>query len=351
MELPDDSVRNTPQGSAMSSSFDPYQQWFGIPTGEQPPDHYRLLGVEPFCDDSERIAQAADQQMMRIGALLRGDHAREAQRILGQLASAKICLADPNTKTTYDAALRGRLAANARSTSKTASPPAKAESSAPPDTAARPHRRTDAGSWLPVIAVLLTMLIVAMASITLMLWTMKRREAQRRTAETAEHESPRPAASEPEPSNVMQAPDDPSVFGQDEIGQLHLLPTFAELSGQSIRLRSVQGQSVISGWTSTESVVQWRFDVHTPGVFRIELTYAAGDASQGGAYTLAIGEATSSGTVRSTGGLDTFVSEKIGFMAIRKPGRHTLTMRATRINGAELMRLQSIHLSPAGRGR
>ena len=31
--------------------FDPYHKWLGIAAHEQPPTHYRLLGIAPFeCD-------------------------------------------------------------------------------------------------------------------------------------------------------------------------------------------------------------------------------------------------------------------------------------------------------------
>ncbi len=30
----------------MSEQFDPYHSWLGIPAKDQPPQHYRLLGVE-----------------------------------------------------------------------------------------------------------------------------------------------------------------------------------------------------------------------------------------------------------------------------------------------------------------
>ena len=36
----------------MSEAFDPYYRWLGIPPGEQPPDHYRLLGIERFEADA-----------------------------------------------------------------------------------------------------------------------------------------------------------------------------------------------------------------------------------------------------------------------------------------------------------
>ena len=44
-------------------SFDPYHKWLAIPPEEQPPNHYRLLGVSPFESDPDVIENAADQRM------------------------------------------------------------------------------------------------------------------------------------------------------------------------------------------------------------------------------------------------------------------------------------------------
>ena len=30
----------------MAANFDPYYKWLGIPPEEQPPNHYRLLGIQ-----------------------------------------------------------------------------------------------------------------------------------------------------------------------------------------------------------------------------------------------------------------------------------------------------------------
>jgi hypothetical protein len=30
------------------AGFDPYHVWLGIPPHEQPPNHYRLLGIAPL---------------------------------------------------------------------------------------------------------------------------------------------------------------------------------------------------------------------------------------------------------------------------------------------------------------
>lgn len=45
----------------MANAFDPYHKWLGIPPKAQPPNHYRLLGLELYEDDLEVIVAAADE--------------------------------------------------------------------------------------------------------------------------------------------------------------------------------------------------------------------------------------------------------------------------------------------------
>ena len=35
----------------MNEAFDPYYKWLGIPREEQPPNHYRVLGIRVFEED------------------------------------------------------------------------------------------------------------------------------------------------------------------------------------------------------------------------------------------------------------------------------------------------------------
>ena len=90
----------------MDSSFNPYLKWLGIPLKDQPPHHYRLLGVELFEGDAEVIERAADRQMTYIRSLQTGEHAAAAQNLLNEFAAAKICLLNSQTKQQYDASLR-----------------------------------------------------------------------------------------------------------------------------------------------------------------------------------------------------------------------------------------------------
>ena len=87
----------------MTEDFDPYHRWLGIPPKYQPPDHYRLLGLETLENDREVIRDAAERQMGHVRQYHLGSHAELSQRILNELAAAKACLLDPDKKAAYDA--------------------------------------------------------------------------------------------------------------------------------------------------------------------------------------------------------------------------------------------------------
>ncbi len=91
--------------------IDPYYEWLGIPPKHQPPDHYRLLGLELFEDDRNVIATAADRQMGFVKTYQTGPPEAEelSQRILNELSAARICLLNPKRKDVYDRSLRAEL--------------------------------------------------------------------------------------------------------------------------------------------------------------------------------------------------------------------------------------------------
>jgi hypothetical protein len=92
--------------AAMLKPFDPYHLWLGIPPEEQPPDHYRLLGIARFESDSDVIMLAAHRQMAHVKTFALGPHVAASQDILNQLARAKLCLVNPQKRARYDASLR-----------------------------------------------------------------------------------------------------------------------------------------------------------------------------------------------------------------------------------------------------
>jgi hypothetical protein len=91
----------------MQDGFDPYQQWLGIPAVEQPPDHYRLLGLPPFTGDRTAISRAAEARIAQVRLADAGRQPQLAERLVAALTMARQTLLDPPKKLTYDAILRG----------------------------------------------------------------------------------------------------------------------------------------------------------------------------------------------------------------------------------------------------
>ena len=87
------------------------QTFDGITSGwataeEQPPNHYRLLGVGLFESQPAVIASAADRQMGHLRTFQSGRHSVLSQQLLNEVAAAKVCLLNPSKKAAYDEQLR-----------------------------------------------------------------------------------------------------------------------------------------------------------------------------------------------------------------------------------------------------
>lgn len=93
----------------MTQAFDPYHKWLGIPPTEQPPNHYRLLGLTLFEGDVDAIESAADQRMAHVRTFQLSQHTELSQRLLND-AAARVCLLKPGEKIAYDRKLRDHLA-------------------------------------------------------------------------------------------------------------------------------------------------------------------------------------------------------------------------------------------------
>ena len=91
-------------------TFDPYHKWLGIATKDQPPNHYRLLAIDLFESDPEVIDAGANRQMAYLQQRATGEHAGLSQKLLNEIAVARLCLLNPKQKAEYDAGLRRGLA-------------------------------------------------------------------------------------------------------------------------------------------------------------------------------------------------------------------------------------------------
>ena len=90
----------------MNEQFDPYYTWLGIPPEEQPPNCYRLLGLRPFETNPQVIENGANRQMSHLRTFQVGPQSASSQKLLNEVAAAKICLLNPAKKAEYDRRLR-----------------------------------------------------------------------------------------------------------------------------------------------------------------------------------------------------------------------------------------------------
>lgn len=93
------------------ATFDAYHKWLGIPPAEQPPSHYRLLGLAAFEADGDVIDAAANRQMAFLQTCANGPHAADSQRLLTEVAAARLVLLG-GKRDAYDATLRAAVPAS-----------------------------------------------------------------------------------------------------------------------------------------------------------------------------------------------------------------------------------------------
>ncbi|MDH3718147.1 MAG: hypothetical protein OES79_08495, partial [Planctomycetota bacterium] len=90
----------------MGDEFDPYFKWLGIPPEQQPPNHYRLLGVPVFTDDADVVSHAVDRLMAHLRTFQSGPKSAHSQKLLNEISAARVCLLNAENKAAYDDQLR-----------------------------------------------------------------------------------------------------------------------------------------------------------------------------------------------------------------------------------------------------
>ncbi len=117
----------------MGEKFDAYYKWLGIPPKDQPPHHYRLLGIEIFEEDREVIDAAANRLMGYLKDLAVGDEGTYTQNLLNEISRARLCLLNKKKKPAYDQQLRSQLeAADVRKSTVKGPPPKATKRTGPP---------------------------------------------------------------------------------------------------------------------------------------------------------------------------------------------------------------------------
>lgn len=167
---------------------DPYYIWLGIAPEEQPPNHYRLLGLRAFEDNAEVIREAALRQMAHVRTYQLGPHQETSQQVLNELAAARSCLLDPQRKLAYDLALRTTLASR--------TPPEPPPSPPPVPPGARRPR-----NWAAPTAAL-ACLAIAVAGVAILARMLGEPQGHVEEARRVDASAPSPSNPPPRPAEV-----------------------------------------------------------------------------------------------------------------------------------------------------
>ena len=201
------------------ASFDPYLVWLGIRPEDQPPDHYRLLGIKPYEPKPEVIVRAAKRQMARVKNAQSGEVSQLAQDILKEIALARNCLLDPVKRAEHDRQLKTRLEQQAGPTrpSRSANPPGPEQirSSGPVGIMATNGQESSSGIRRAERSPLSRLMSIVLGGIAGTLLAVAILYAvHSRDAAVARRESPPPAGSQPvvapTPLGPDRAPQEPS---------------------------------------------------------------------------------------------------------------------------------------------
>lgn len=85
--------------------MDFYKEWLGIPEGPRPPDHYELLRLVRFEDDTDKIRAHYTKLNAHVRKYATGQYSIPSQEMLNEMAKAMLCLTDPRRKRDYDEGL------------------------------------------------------------------------------------------------------------------------------------------------------------------------------------------------------------------------------------------------------
>lgn len=87
----------------------PYAEWLGISPSELHPNYYQLLGIDAFESNPNVIKLAYEKRFAQLKRHAIGKHSDLSQRILNEIATAKVTLSSEPKKAIYDQLLKQQI--------------------------------------------------------------------------------------------------------------------------------------------------------------------------------------------------------------------------------------------------
>jgi hypothetical protein len=230
--------------------FDHYHTWLGISPRDQPPHHYRLLGVDLLEGDADVIEHAADQRMAHVRSFQSGPRADQAQQLLHELTRAKLVLLDPQRKSEYDQQFAAQADSPPGSSALPVAPSPGGDAVSVSTAAATPHPARRSNGRLELVKVILGG-VAGIGLAFLLLAYLRRGDEPAPQAKAIDQSTPKPAtedppvipprATEPAPPPVLKPvkPHPLQIAGTYNLPAVSGTPTFAYArcdSGQAAKV-------------------------------------------------------------------------------------------------------------------
>ncbi|MCH8924053.1 MAG: hypothetical protein IIA67_13000 [Planctomycetes bacterium] len=95
----------------MTKTLDVYRDWLKITETARPLNHYQLLRLKQFEDNTSKVREHYRAMNAHVRKFAGGEFAKQSQDLLNELARAMLCLTDKQRKAEYDAAQGRKVAA------------------------------------------------------------------------------------------------------------------------------------------------------------------------------------------------------------------------------------------------
>lgn len=147
----------------MSSGFNPYHKWLGIPVEKCPPTYYDLLQISVSERDRAVIQMAVERQKTHLEQFRLGKQAKLVDRLKYELDEAELTLLNQEMREEYDQRVLPAL--NRRNKNRVGSPPASPENQRPVGEGSGLLRR-----YSGIVSILAISFSVMAASVYLIPW-------------------------------------------------------------------------------------------------------------------------------------------------------------------------------------
>ena len=134
----------------------------------------------------------------------------------------------------------------------------------------------------------------------------------------------------------------PIPLAQAVDGSVTLNAVDSAVDGSSAKYE--EAKSAIGFWTDPHDSVSWTFDLKKAGYFDVNLYLACEEASKGSTFDVIAGDQKISGVVPNTGSWSNFVEFKAGRLKLANPGKVTITVKPTKLQGYGVMNLRTLRL-------